>query len=40
VFEVSIDGKVHRVQRQALQNWILRERQERTLLQSNDIGVT
>jgi len=29
VFEVSIDGKIHRVEGQALQRWILNERNER-----------
>jgi hypothetical protein len=29
VFEVVIDGKVHRVVGRALQRWILKQRQER-----------
>lgn len=29
IFEVSVDGKIHRVTGKALQQWILKERQER-----------
>jgi len=29
VFEVVVDGKVHRVEGKALQRWIMKERQER-----------
>ena len=29
VFEVVLDGKVHRVEGMALQRWIMKERQER-----------